>query len=117
MIARIFTLLFFVATVACSCHKEPCKEVQQQIEGVWKQTFSPHSVYSFSDGLCIQRIQASGQEVWRNEFSYTTKRDTVCMTNVESGGKRTWIVDFPDEYTMHVNATEALISIELKRMR
>ena len=117
MIARIFTLLFFVTAVACSCHKEPCKEVQPQIEGVWKQTSIPHSVYSFSDGLCIQRIQASGQEVWRNEFSYTTKRDTVCMTNVESGGKRTWIVDFPDEYTMHVNATEALISIELKRMR
>lgn len=116
MIARIFTLLFFVTAVACSCHKEPCKEVQPQIEGVWKQTSIPHSIYSFSDGICIQRVYAAGQEVWRNEYTYTFSADHVYLTDIATGGKSTWDVSFQDDNTLTAYDADLAFFIELRRI-
>lgn len=109
--AFLLSILFLSA-----CQKEAEPTLSERIEGVWIQEFSPHSIYSFSDGLCIQRVNASGKEVYRNEYAYTCQGDTMRLTDLESGSKQVWVVSFPADSTALI-LTESDFLIGLKRFK
>lgn len=115
IIHRILAILLPLAMAMASCNTEPCA-TNEKIEGVWKQTFSPHSIYSFSDGICIQRVYAAGQEVWRNEYTYTFSADHVYLTDIATGGKSTWDVSFQDDNTLTAYDADLAFFIELRRI-
>lgn len=114
-IYSILAILLPLAIALASCNTEQCAP-NEKIEGVWKQTFSPHSIYSFSDGICIQRVYAAGQEVWRNEYTYTFSADHVYLTDIATGGKSTWDVSFQDDNTLTAYDADLPFVIELKRI-
>lgn len=114
-IRMILAIILPIAIARASCNTEPCAP-NEKIEGVRKQTFSPHSIYSFSDGICIQRVYAAGQEVWRNEYSYTFRADHVYLTDIETWEKRTWDVSFKDDNKLTAYDADLAFVIALKRI-
>lgn len=114
-IHRILAILLPLAIAMASCNTEQCAP-NDKIDGVWKQTFSPHSIYSFSDGICIQRVYAAGEEVWRNEYTYTFSADLVYLTDIVTGEKRTWVVSFKDDNTLTAYDANLAFVIALKRI-
>ncbi len=116
IVHRILAAIVLPLAIAmASCNHESCGP-NEKIEGVWRQTFSPHSIYSFSDGFCIQRVYASGHEVWRNEYTYTFTADRVDLTDIATGDKKTWSVSFQDDNTLTAYDAALPFVIELKRI-
>lgn len=91
-----------------------CKEPQRTIDGVWRQTFAPHSIYSFSNGICIQRVMALESEVYRNEYAYTVTGEEMTLTDLESGTVHNWTLNFDSDSTCEIN-TGSLFVLSLKR--
>jgi hypothetical protein len=106
-----FFLLILLSLSAC--HKEPLERpTSERIEGVWKQEFSPHSIYSFSDGLCIQRVIYAETEVYRNEYAYTCQGDTMCLVDIVERTERRWIVDFTTETTARIETGGFVLNLK-----
>jgi hypothetical protein len=105
---------FFLALIfLASCQPAPMEQpMSERIEGVWKQSFAPHSIYSFSDGLCIQRIIAEETEVYRNEYAYTCKGDTMYLTDMVEKTERRWIIDFTTETTARIETGGFVLNLK-----
>ena len=87
--AIIFLILAFT-----SCQKEAQPTTAELIQGVWRQSTSPHAIYSFSDGICTRRVISAGVEVWRAEYAYICEGDTVTLKNIVNGVDEKWAVTF-----------------------
>ena len=86
-------ILFFVLAFA-ACRKEAQPTTAELIQGVWKQSTSPHAVYSFASGICTRRVISAGVEVWRAEYAYICEGDTVTLQNIVNGADEKWAVTF-----------------------
>lgn len=99
-----------------ACQKEAEPNLEDKIRGTWQQTFSPHSIYWFCDGMATQRVIAAGDKVYRNDFTYTADADTLFLTDVVENTVQRWIVSFPTDSTARVSI-EAGFVIWLKRFQ
>ena len=113
-----YFFLFAIAwTLFCgaeACHKEPSPgPACERIEGVWRQTFSPHSIYSFSDGACNQKVIAAGKVVYENDYAYDCKRDTMRLVDVVERTELRWVVEFTTESAITIHTAGGfLINLE-----
>lgn len=109
------------ATIICavlllaSCQKEAKPTTAELIQGVWKQSTSPHAVYSFSDGICTRRVISAGVEVWRAEYAYLCEGDTVTLINIVNGVDEKWAVTFETENKFSAK-TGSVFVLYLERM-
>lgn len=107
-------LVFAILTLA-SCHKEPQPTTAELIQGVWKQSTSPHAVYSFASGVCTRRVISAGVEVWRAEYAYLCEGDTVTLKNIVNGVDEKWAVTFETDDKFSAN-TGSVFVLYLERM-
>lgn len=107
-------ILFFVLAFA-ACRKEAHLTTAELIQGVWKQSTSPHAVYSFSDGICTRRVISAGVEVWRAEYAYLCEGDTVTLINIVNGVDEKWAVTFETENKFSAK-TGSVFVLYLERM-
>ena len=99
-----------------SCSKEPTQTPCERINGAWRQTFSPHSIYTFADGLCTWRVYVTGNEVYRNEVVYDCEGDNLKVKYLSNGNRETWHLNFEADSTVLID-TGGEINIELKRFK
>lgn len=103
------------ATIICavlafaSCQKEQPATTCERIEGVWKQTFPPHSIYSFCEGYCTRRVISAGVEVWRTEYTYNCEGDTMRLVDLKTNAAQTWSVEFTNENSATIRTGEAFV--------
>ena len=104
----LLTLIFL-----SSCHKYPLEQpTSESIQCVWKQDFAPLSIYSFSDGLCIQWVSAVGDDVWRNEYVYRCTGDTMYLVDMVEKTERRWIIDFQTETTARIETGGFVLNLK-----
>lgn len=108
-------ILFLIVLAFASCQKEAQPSTAELIQGVWKQSTSPHAVYSFSDGICTRRVISAGVEVWRAEYAYLCEGDTVTLINIVNGVDEKWAVTFETENKFAAK-TGSVFVLYLERM-
>jgi len=107
-------IILFLLTFA-SCQKEAQPTTSELIQGVWKQSTSPHAVYSFASGICTRRVISAGVEVWRAEYAYLCEGDTVTLKNIVNGVDEKWAVTFETDDKFSAK-TGSVFVLYLERM-
>ena len=116
LVALIGSLLSWAIVFAPGCSKEPTQTPCERINGAWRQTFSPHSIYTFNNGLCTWRVYVAGNEVYRNEVVYDCEGDNLKVTYLSNGTRETWHLNFETDSTVLID-TGGEINIQLKRYK
>lgn len=105
-------------TLICAfeaCHKDPAPvPACERIEGVWRQTFSPHSIYSFSDGACNKKVIAAGTLVYENDYGYQCDGDTIYLVDLVERTEKRWTLKFTTDTTVTIR-TDGSFLINLER--
>lgn len=102
--AILFLLLAFA-----SCQKEPTPTMSERIEGSWKQTTSPHAVYTFDGATCTRIVTVANVGVWRSEYGYTCEGDTMRLVELTTDKRQTWAVEFVTENSATIRTGGALV--------
>ncbi len=106
----IVAALFLATLTTPGCKKEHDKTtICDRIEGVWKEQFSPHAVYSFSDGQLTQRINFFAGGPYVIEYAYECDGDKLTLEDINTQIRYNWIISFENDTTLVIQR-EWLIS-------
>ncbi len=95
LIVALALLLF-----GCADQKDPLPALDEQLQGAWRKEAGIFQTnYNFHGGAVDSYTTFSGQEIYQNNYAYSTKDDTLTMVDLVSREKFVYSVEFPTDST------------------